>query len=214
MMVSLFSVFDPVVMGFSFNWLVIILCFYIIKPFYFKMMSYNHTMFCMWMMFFYTYLSGVAGQFNKGIVVMGLGMFMYISMMNIMGLFPFIFSGTAHPIITLSLGMMLWLSCFLMGWINVKNSAAHLTPHGSPLILAPLLVLIESVSHLIRPVTLSIRLAANMMAGHLIVGLISSLSMMFAVMCQSLLLMLELGVCIIQGMVFSILFLLYAVEYY
>ncbi|CAL1285002.1 unnamed protein product, partial [Larinioides sclopetarius] len=54
---------------------------------------------------------------------------------------------------------------------NFKNSAAHLVPEGRPIYLSPLIVIIERISHLIRPFTLSIRLAANIIAGHLIISL-------------------------------------------
>nr|ABY71749.1 secretory protein [Chilobrachys guangxiensis] len=56
-----------------------------------------------------------------------------------------------------------------------RERSAHLVPEGAPLILAPFIVLIERVRHLIRPITLSVRLAANMIAGHLIIGLIASI---------------------------------------
>jgi len=109
----------------------------------------------------------------------------------------------------------------LIGWFkNFKNRAAHLVPEGSPLYLAPLIVIIEIISHLIRPFTLAIRLAANMMAGHLIISLLSRISILSffgfinSFLFQRALLVLEFGVSVIQGFVFSILLLLYALEYY
>jgi ATP synthase subunit 6 len=95
-----------------------------------------------------------------------------------------------------------------------------LVPEGAPLILAPLIVLIERISHVIRPFTLSIRLAANIIAGHLIVGLLSRIStirifgFINSYFLQGLLLVLEFGVSVIQAFVFRILLLLYALEYY
>jgi len=95
-----------------------------------------------------------------------------------------------------------------------------LVPEGSPIGLAPLIVLIERISHLIRPFTLSIRLAANIMAGHLIVGLLRRIRVIGifgfinSLFLQSILLILEFGVSVIQGFVFRILLLLYALEYY
>lgn len=74
---------------------------------------------------------------------------------------------------------------------------AHLVPEGSPLVISPVLVLIERISHLMRPFTLSIRLAANMMAGHLIMGLLSSIRLLggfsfsISVILQIVLLVLE-----------------------
>lgn len=147
--------------------------------------------------------------------------FIYLVIRNFLGLFPFIFTGTAHPYITIGLGVVLWLSFFSIGFItNFKISCAHLVPEGSPLILSPFIVIIERIRHLIRPFTLSIRLAANIMAGHLIIGLLSSIRIVGAfgfvssLILQDILLVLEFGVAVIQGFVFRILLLLYALEYY
>lgn len=147
--------------------------------------------------------------------------FLYLIVRNLLGLFPFIFTSTAHPATTLGLGFVIWLCFFIIGWFkNFINRAAHLVPEGSPVLLAPLIVIIERISHLIRPFTLSIRLAANIIAGHLIIGLISRVriihlySFFISILFQNILLLLEFGVAIIQGFVFRILLLLYALEYY
>lgn len=103
---------------------------------------------------------------------------------------------------------------------NFKIRAAHLVPEGSPLILSPFIVLIERISHLIRPFTLSIRLAANIISGHLIIGLLSRvritryLGLFISLIFQRVLLVLEFGVAVIQGFVFRVLLLLYSLEYY
>ncbi|RDU34629.1 hypothetical protein DRW41_22470 [Neobacillus piezotolerans] len=82
------------------------------------------------------------------------------------------------------------------------------------------MVIIERVRHLIRPFTLSIRLAANIIAGHLIIGLLSRIRIISvfgffgSLLLQNMLFVLEFGVRIIQGFVFRILLLLYALEYY
>nr|YP_009655370.1 ATP synthase F0 subunit 6 [Epeus alboguttatus]QCL18087.1 ATP synthase F0 subunit 6 [Epeus alboguttatus] len=221
-MMSLFSVFDPTsYFGLSINWWIMIFVILIIPSKYYMMESGIFLM-------FKAMFVGVSKVFQEisypnymALNFVCVMTFMYLILSNIMGLFPFIFTSTAHPYVTLGMGLVLWMSFFIMGWgKGFKNSAAHLVPVGSPLMLAPLMVLIESVSHLIRPFTLSIRLAANMMAGHLIIGLLSSISMIsllgfsISLMLQSMLLVLEFGVAIIQGFVFSILLLLYALEYY
>nr|YP_010545520.1 ATP synthase F0 subunit 6 [Parasteatoda cingulata]UYG23917.1 ATP synthase F0 subunit 6 [Parasteatoda cingulata] len=219
---NLFSVFDPTsYFGISINWMIILMIYVILLTSYFKMYSG-------YLVFIKKLLVNVNEVFKEvadtkyfGIICLSLISFMYLIICNLMGLFPFIFTGTAHIMFTMGLGIVMWMSFFMMGWFkNFKNSAAHLVPEGSPLFLSPVLVLIESISHLMRPFTLSIRLAANMMAGHLIIGLLSSISllgslgMISSLMFQSLLLILEFGVAVIQGFVFSILLLLYAVEYY
>nr|WIM51606.1 ATP synthase F0 subunit 6 [Parabathippus shelfordi] len=221
-MMNLFSVFDPTsYWGLSLNWIVMLMVICLIPGKYYLINSGIFMMFKSILMSMssvfceVSFPNYVALNF---VCVMG---FMYLFLSNMMGLFPYIFTSTAHPMVTMGMGLVLWLSFFMMGWgMNFKNSAAHLVPNGSPIILAPLMVMIESVSHLIRPFTLSIRLAANMMAGHLIIGLLSSISMLsvfgfgMSMLFQSMLLLLEFGVAVIQGFVFSILLLLYALEYY
>lgn len=147
--------------------------------------------------------------------------FIYLILSNFLGLFPFIFTRTAHPIITLGFGVILWFSFFLIGFTtNFKRRCAHLVPEGSPLLLSPFIVIIERISHLIRPFTLSIRLAANIIAGHLIIGLLSRIRLInifgfvSSIFLQNVLLILEFGVTVIQGFVFRILLLLYALDYY
>ncbi|CAL1286584.1 unnamed protein product [Larinioides sclopetarius] len=82
------------------------------------------------------------------------------------------------------------------------------------------MVLIEGISHLIRPFNLSIRLSANIIAGHLIIRLLARISLIRflgfsrSIFLQRILLILEFGVSIIQGFVFRNLVLLYALEYY
>lgn len=222
MIINLFSVFDPSsYFGISINWLIILLVLIIIPIKYYLV---DRGFF----LIFKSVFLGVRKVFREisfpnyiALNFLCVITFIYLVLRNLIGLFPFIFTSTAHPYVTLGIGLVLWISFFLIGWIkNFKIRAAHLVPNGSPLILAPLIVLIERVSHLIRPFTLSIRLAANIIAGHLIIGLLSririlnflgfSLSLIF----QRLLLVLEFGVAVIQGFVFRILLLLYALEYY
>lgn len=192
-----------------------------------------------WVLGFYLVKSGWAGIVNKvirifrdifkevgrtgylAIVMIRVITLIYLIIRNLMGLFPFVFTRTAHPKITLGLGLVFWMSFFLIGWIkNFKISAAHLVPEGSPIILAPFIVLIESVRHIIRPFTLSIRLAANIIAGHLIIGLLASIreirvgGFLGSLALQRILLVLEFAVGVIQGFVFRILLILYALEYY
>nr|YP_010460094.1 ATP synthase F0 subunit 6 [Lycosa shansia]UUC05141.1 ATP synthase subunit 6 [Lycosa shansia] len=221
-MMNLFSVFDPTsYFDMNLNWLImmIILIFFPVKYYILEsgmLMMYKTLYFSISKVF-----KEVSFPNYLGLNFLCVMTFMYLVCSNLLGLFPFIFTSMAHPMITLGLGLVLWMSFFLMGFTcKFKESCAHLVPEGSPFILSPLMVMIESVSHLIRPFTLSIRLAANMMAGHLIIGLLSSISMISllgffgSLMLQNVLLILEFGVTVIQGFVFSILLLLYALEYY
>jgi F-type H+-transporting ATPase subunit a len=90
---------------------------------------------------------------------------------------------------------------------------------GTPYVLIPFIVLIELVSNVIRPITLSVRLAANLVAGHLLMTLVSSpivnsniISIIILLSCLYLLIILESAVAFIQAYVFSILRTLYLAE--
>nr|AWN56278.1 ATP synthase F0 subunit 6 [Goeldia sp. DPP-2018] len=222
MMMSLFSVFDPTsFFGVYLNWIIIfVVVFFLPNNIFFTFSVYVSFWKMLYEMVKNVFFEIASSKF-KIIILLSLVSFIYLCLVNIVGLFPFVFTGSAHLIMTLGLGLVMWMSFFLMGWLkDFKHSAAHLVPEGSPLMLSPLLVIIESVSHLIRPFTLSVRLAANMMAGHLIMGLLSMISMVsfsslsVSLMMQTILLMLEFSVSVIQSFVFSILLLLYALEYY
>ena len=96
---------------------------------------------------------------------------------------------------------------------------AHLVPVGTPYILMPFIVLIELTSRIIRPLTLSVRLAANIVAGHLLITLIRSPAVtrnfraaIFILIGLSLLFILETAVAFIQAYVFRILRTLYLRE--
>jgi F-type H+-transporting ATPase subunit a len=96
---------------------------------------------------------------------------------------------------------------------------SHLVPLGTPSFLIPIIVIIETVRNIIRPITLSIRLAANMVAGHLLLTLLGSqganVSIMIIIILMIsliLLLILEVAVACIQSYVFTILSSLYLNE--
>lgn len=102
---------------------------------------------------------------------------------------------------------------------NTKHIFAHLVPQGTPPILIPFIVLIETIRNVIRPGTLAVRLSANMIAGHLLLTLlgntgnsISTALLSLLIITQLLLLILESAVAIIQAYVFSILSTLYSRE--
>nr|BCL84903.1 ATP synthase F0 subunit 6 [Nodularia douglasiae biwae] len=114
-----------------------------------------------------------SGKFFGGFALGQVSLFMLIFIVNISGMIPNVFSPTSHLSLTLVLAMMVWFCLVFSGWgFSWKESAGHLVPTGSPVVLIPLLVLIESVSILIRPITLGVRLAANITMGHLMLHVI------------------------------------------
>nr|QXT59940.1 ATP synthase membrane subunit 6 [Euceraphis sp. Calphy15] len=143
-----------------------------------------------------------------------IALFMFIFLNNFLSLFPYIFSSSSHMIFSLSLALPFWLFFIIMSMIkNTKNMIAHLIPMNTPIYLAPLMTIIETMSIFIRPFSLSIRLTANMIAGHLLMTLLNSNSMMIIIlMIQMFMMMFELCVAMIQSYVFSILSSLYSSE--
>lgn len=222
MLINLFRVFDPTsYFGLSLNWLIILMIIFIFPVKFFFYSSFISNGISGVGIIVNKIFKDIAGSNYICIVFISVVTFMYLAFRNLIGLFPFVFAFSSHPFFTLGIGLTLWISFFLIGWIkNFKHRAAHLVPEGSPMYLAPFIVLIELIRHLMRPFTLSIRLAANIIAGHLIIILLARvrsigfLGFGSSLLFQRILLILEFGVSIIQGFVFRILLLLYGLEYY
>nr|QXT60005.1 ATP synthase membrane subunit 6 [Shivaphis sp. 1 YL-2021a] len=143
-----------------------------------------------------------------------ISLFMFIFINNLMGLFPYIFSSSSHMIFSMTLALPFWMFFIILSMIkNTKNMIAHLIPLSTPIYLAPLMTIIETMSIFIRPFSLSIRLTANMIAGHLLMTLLNSNSMMIIILfIQMFMMIFELCVALIQSYVFSILSSLYSSE--
>nr|YP_001816807.1 ATP synthase F0 subunit 6 [Elysia chlorotica]ACB70186.1 ATP synthase F0 subunit 6 [Elysia chlorotica] len=145
----------------------------------------------------------------------------FLVQMNFIGLTPLTYSSTSSLWTAGSLALVLWFSLLLSGWVKFpKESAAHLAPAGAPGALIPFLVLVETVSTLIRPLTLTVRLIANISAGHIVMSLISNCLTSVGVLTMLPLLMVNVGytlfevfVCVVQAYIFSLLMKLYAEEH-
>merc|ERR1719400_2146655 len=137
-----------------------------------------------------------------------------------MGLAPYIFTRSRHIPFTLTLAIPIWIGRIVFSIKNQYNRLfAHLVPSGTPVALIPVIVIIETVRNVIRPGTLSIRLAANIVAGHLLLTLLGSqgpnlagITIFILLFSLILLLCLELAVAGIQAYVFTILRSLYLNE--
>nr|WNH22211.1 ATP synthase F0 subunit 6 [Bellator brachychir] len=143
--------------------------------------------------------------------------------MNVLGLLPYTFTPTTQLSFSLGLAAPLWLATVIIGLRNQpKATIAHLLPEGTPAPLIPILIIIEVISLCIRPLALGVRLTANLTAGHLLIQLISTatlvlLSMMPVVASLTLvalviLTVLEIAVAMIQAYVFVLLLSLYLQE--
>lgn len=101
-------------------------------------------------------------------------LFIFILACNLLGMFPYTFTVTSHIIVTFALALMVFFLTTIVGFVRHGKHYFHLLlPSGIPGWLAPVIVVIELVSYFIRPISLSIRLAANMTAGHIILKVIA-----------------------------------------
>ena len=94
-------------------------------------------------------------------------LFMFILTVNMIGLIPYTFTVTSHIIVTFALAAFIFLGVTLLGfWKHGVKFLKFFVPEGVPFVMLPLLVVIEVISYLTRPLSLSVRLFANMLAGH------------------------------------------------
>nr|YP_009478704.1 ATP synthase F0 subunit 6 [Shinkaicaris leurokolos]AVP74664.1 ATP synthase F0 subunit 6 [Shinkaicaris leurokolos]WPN85854.1 ATP synthase F0 subunit 6 [Shinkaicaris leurokolos] len=222
MMTNLFSSFDPLssVMGLSLNWTSTFLGLLFLPYLFWAMPSRWSLLWSSVMSTLHKEFKILLGTHNTGGTIIFVSLASFIVFNNFLGLLPYVFTSTSHLAMTLSLALPLWVSFMIFGWFNhTQHMFAHLVPLGTPGALMPFMVLIETVSNIIRPGTLAVRLAANMIAGHLLLTLLGntgpSLTLFllnFLIISQVLLLLLESAVAIIQSYVFAVLSTLYAGE--
>lgn len=221
MITNLFSSFDPSTsIHLSLNWLSTFLGLLFIPPIFWLIPSrYNY----IWVKIIITLhyeFKILIGNKIKGRTLIFISLFSIIIFNNFLGLFPYIFTRTSHLILTLSLALPLWLRFILYGWINnTIHIFAHLVPQGTPPALIGFIVIIETIRNIIRPGTLAVRLAANIIAGHLLITLLGNTGstlnffmLRILLITQILLLLLESAVAIIQSYVFAVLRTLYSRE--
>nr|YP_010022593.1 ATP synthase F0 subunit 6 [Sarcophaga josephi]QOP39441.1 ATP synthase F0 subunit 6 [Sarcophaga josephi] len=223
MMTNLFSVFDPSssIFNLSLNWLSTFLGILMIPSAYWLMPSRYHIMWNNILLTLHKEFKTLLGPMGiNGSTFLFISLFSMILFNNFMGLFPYIFTSTSHLTMTLTLALPLWLSFMLFGWINnTQHMFTHLVPQGTPAVLMPFMVCIETISNIIRPGTLAVRLTANMIAGHLLLTLLgntgpsmSTIFLSILIITQIALLVLESAVAMIQSYVFAVLSTLYSSE--
>jgi len=224
-MTNLFSSFDPMVniIGFNIrlNWISRIIPILILPQAYWITSSQIIKSIENIINYLHGELAAVFGLVAlPGTIFTFLRFFFFIFFCNLIGLAPYIFTRSSHMSFTLTLALPIWLGRILFSMKNQYNRLfAHLVPTGTPGALIPVIVIIETVSNVIRPGTLSIRLAANIVAGHLLLTLLGSQGpnaqgiVLLVLMGRLILLLcLELAVACIQAYVFTILRSLYLNE--
>ena len=169
----------------------------------------------------YTQSARTFSHHLKGFTSIVVGLFVILILINLIGLLPYRFRYSSHIVFRLMFGLPLWFSLLLSRFINSPRTfMAGLLPGGAPDWLNPFLVLIETVRILVRPITLSVRLVANIRAGHIVLRLIgiyassfiftSRFSFLTLIFIQVFYIVFEVGICIIQGYIFCLLLTLYA----
>ncbi len=143
-------------------------------------------------------------------------LFMFVLVGNLVGMVPYSFTFTSHIIVTFALAAMVFLGVTLIALMrHGLHFFTFFLPHGTPLAIAPIIVPIEILSYLSRPVSLSIRLFANMMAGHTMLKVFGTFTValgFFGFMPLAVnvaLTLFELLVACLQAYVFTILTCLY-----
>nr|YP_009368301.1 ATP synthase F0 subunit 6 [Lepilemur hollandorum]ADP68445.1 ATP synthase F0 subunit 6 [Lepilemur hollandorum] len=145
---------------------------------------------------------------------------LFISSTNLLGLLPHSFTPTTQLSMNLGMAIPLWMATVTTGFRHkTKASLAHLLPQGTPTPLIPMLIIIETISLLIQPTALAVRLTANITAGHLLMHLIGGATLaltsinptisLITFIILVLLTALELAVALIQAYVFTLLVSLY-----
>ena len=148
-------------------------------------------------------------------------LFIFIAMLNILGLFPYVFVPMAQIVITLGISLTIIMEVTLLGVLNFKlNFLSILMPGGVQLVLAPFLVVIETVGYLIMAISLGVRLAANISAGHLLFAILSGFAFnmlssgmiilsVLPMLIMIFIALLEIMVAVIQAYVFCLLTTIY-----
>lgn len=222
MITRLFSIFDPTaILSLHLNWIILIITLILIPSFYWKSNSRPTKIIL-------TITSTLNREFNslfknkftiKGSRLIPISLFTLIIVNNVSRNFPYTFCSSAHLRFSLAIAIPIWISIILFYWKNLTTTIlAHLVPSGTPPILIPLIVMIEITSNIIRPIALAVRLTANLIAGHLLIALlgntfnINTNFWILILIIQTIFIIFELIVALIQSYVFSVLITLYSRE--
>lgn len=220
MILNLFIIFDPSTKIFSLNWISTIIGILVISQiFWIKKSRLIYFMIIFINLLWKEFKIILKNNFNIFNIIFFICLFILIILNNFLGLFPYIFTRTRHLIFSLGISLSIWIGIIIFGWVkNAQFIFSHLLPIGTPFGLIFLIVVIETLRNIIRPITLSIRLIANMIAGHLLLTLlrrfISRILIVYLsiLILQIILLILEIAVSVIQAYIFVILLILYLKE--
>ena len=162
-------------------------------------------------------INDTAGKKAKPYFPFIFSLFTFVLFCNMIGMLPYSFTVTSHIIVTLAFAMFIFIGVTILGFIiHGFKYLKIFVPSGVPIVLLPIIMIIEIISYLSRPISLSVRLFANMMAGHTMLkvfgGFVISLGLVagwlpltFSVALTGL----EILVAFLQAYVFAILTCIY-----
>jgi F-type H+-transporting ATPase subunit a len=157
-------------------------------------------------------VTGSAGDKAKRYVPYIFTLFLFILICNLMGMLPYSYTVTSHFAVTFALSMTVFIAITIIGF--VRHGLHYLSlflPQGTPMVMAPLIIFIEFFAYLVRPVSLSLRLTANMMAGHIVLKVLASFVIMagvvgiFPLALLTILIGFEIFIAVLQAYIFAIL---------
>lgn len=157
------------------------------------------------------------GEKGRKFIPFIFSLFMFILLCNLLGMLPYSFTVTSHISVTFILALIVFCTVTLVGLVrHGLHFFSLFLPKGTPWWLAPLMIIIEIFTYLARPVSLSLRLAANMVAGHILLkvmaGFVISLALFLKFLPIPLIVLLigfEIFVAILQAYIFTILSCVY-----
>jgi F-type H+-transporting ATPase subunit a len=162
-------------------------------------------------------LKNNAGQNAANFIPLIFSVFLFVLTANLIGMLPYSFTSTSHISVTFALAMLLFVLITALGFIkHGMHFFSLFLPKGVPLWLAPLMIVIELFTYFARPISLSLRLAANMIAGHILLKVLAGFIVLFPIVFKIMpipvimvLTVFEIFISILQAYIFTILACVY-----
>lgn len=220
MITNIFTIFDPSSsISLSLNWISSLIIF-LTFPYQFWLLPSRYSMLIIKLLLSIFKEYKIIIKYNFSNLIIFIRLIYLIIINNLIGLLPYIFTASSHIRFNLSLSLSIWFGILTYGLFNYFNLLmAHIIPLNTPIILIKFIVIIETIRLIIRPITLAIRLTANIIAGHILLSLLRNLNsklnfllVNLIILIQILLFILEISVAIIQAYVLSTLSVLYRRE--
>jgi len=168
---------------------------------------------------FYGIFYGYLHEAGKKYIPFLFSLMLFIFVLNLGNLIPGVFPTTSQPTLTFSLGIVVFVLMTIIGFVSHGlKFYHHFIPSGIPGVLKPILFVLEVFSYCIRPVSLALRLAINMLAGHVMLHVIASFSKdltpysAISIAISGVLSIFEIGVAALQAYVFAVLSCIYIAD--